>query len=244
MHDQTLLRWHTHEPVQHETAWKDLIDKAVPGTPWAELSLHQGNSALSLIARSGAASQWLQEHVALLARTVMQRMGGVTTMESIDLSPSLRHAGGRSVVYELPTAVVVKRGPQWQALNGPQIEPAAQAVLLAGFKRQIIDQLCAFASSPEEAGRIRGLAPKVEISLRDCGRPMPVKVALPADATGRREERWVMCRLGMRLESPWRFEGDFALGKLTGLGYGRLFRTAVLAAMDRERDLILEGAAE
>ena len=241
MHVQRLLRWHTHRPVQSEAQWKDLFAGQFKDAPWDALSMHQGNSAMSIISRSAVGTAWLSDHVAPLARAVMQRLGAVTTMEIKDLSPGLRHGGGRVFTYSVPTVVVCKGGEQWEKLNQQDLSAPALTSLIDSFKRQLLDQVRAFTDTPEELQRWEQVARSVDLRPLASGRPMPIKLSLPNSKTGLRQDRWVMSRLDFEFQSEWRFEGDFSVGKLAGLGYGRVFREDVSEAIEKARPRAVAG---
>lgn len=185
-------------------------------TPW--ITVAQAGTALSIIARTPAASEWIDEHFGDLARAVVARHGKVIELRSLDRQIAARDRDPYLWQYQVPKLVVAKRnGQPWDAYAQPFIAAPARARLI----QRISDDLTAQARC---WGLLRPASEElIRVTIIDDGRPMPITNAVATAALAERGVT-VLARLDMRIVTDWRLEGEWQAGLLAGLGFGRLFR--------------------
>lgn len=224
---QTVLRWNTNEPSQASTAWKAAFSATHQDAPWQHLAVVQSNTALSLVAKHPDASRWLTDNIGTLSRVVMGFLNRVITMEHLELQPNIRVQAQMFWAYDLPKVVVAKSGQDWSGLNEGKLSEEKRAKLASRFAVQLQEQLALFGLSADGD-------PPLQIEIVDDGVPMPIKESLPTSKAGSagRAEQSLLARKGMKLRTIHRIEGDFSVGQLVGLGYGRVFRDGYSANSD------------
>lgn len=215
MPNQAIVRLHTGEPERSSSQWVGALRAAegLADAPWDALSVFQSGSALSVVARAPAASAWLGEAYPRLLAVALDALGRVARVELLSRDLGVRADTPYLWAYEIPRLVVAKKG-EWAGWREPELaEPLAER-LVGRINRDLSAQATAWGLAVDPPRMV----------VLDAGRPMPLKAALRADTNKAGTPLTVLARLGVRLASAARIEGDWFAGYLQGLGYGRIFR--------------------
>lgn len=112
---------------------------------------------------------------------------------------------------EIARVVGAKRGAWWEPMSQGELSPVAQAQLCAvierGIARQALDWGLHLPHPPV-------------LTIVEAGRPMPIKSISMAASGGK--PPFVMARVGLVVEVNLKLRGEWIVGPLRGLGFGRL----------------------
>lgn len=197
-------------------------------------------TALWFIPRTPEGEAWLRIHAMAIAGTVATTLGKPVPMH---LRERITTVERRPMLYgyRISRLAVTKRARDWARLGATDLDVGAQATIRTLIERELRDDLRTFGDLPF------GLDDDAPfIAIHNYGRPMPI-AAVTANRSGHGKPISTLARLGVEFASHWRIEGEHFVGRLQGLGFGRIQRTlppgeisptlaAELAAMDDGED--------
>ena len=215
---QSVLQFRTGEYVQSASEWRHTFSSAgVLGEEEARtICVFSGRTALSLIARSARGNPVIAERMTGLAKAVTARAGRPVVQELMNKRLFVRE-DDNIWDYILPRWCVAKSDPDWMEMKLQTLGSATRARLKAQAERSIADQATAW-------GIVLPSAPR--IGIVDAGKPMPI-AAFSGVRNGNGKPGHVLARVQVRVVCNLRLNGDWFVGRLSSLGFGRMFRDGV-----------------
>jgi hypothetical protein len=211
---QTILRWASLGPESKSSwAWREALQAMVPTAPWEQLSVSQGTHALQVISTDSAASRWLADQQALFTGGCLEEMGPKRLVQR------RVSACSKQTMYRVPMVVVAKAGERWAGLEGAALSDDQRVSLALRFSAQVAKMLVDFGSLPAQVGE---LAANLNLRLVEDGEARPIRMN---SGGGGGRGGFALGRKGVVISSPWRLEGEFQIGRLKTVGYGRMFVT-------------------
>jgi hypothetical protein len=134
--------------------------------------------------------------------------------------------------FTTPRLCVAKAEPHWSRMSQPLIDADSRAKLKARIEADLLAQA-------ERWGL--GLPDAPAVGFFDLGEPMPIP-AICAARSGNGKSRFVLARKNVRMICNLRLMGDWFIGPLAGLGFGRLFRDGYAPNADLPIECVLELA--
>ena len=216
---QMVLQFRTGTPTENASTWRQILltAGAVSEADLAHLRLFAGQTALSLIAADPQGNDLLVAQHPALAKAVCDRTGPVQ-LELMEKQLTVRE-DDLLWDYVTPRLCVAKAEPAWTPMKAEVLGAAERLKLKARIERDLLAQAQTWGllfPSPPRIGFI------------DPGRPMPI-AAVSAARSGHGKEAFVLARLQVRIVCNLRLNGDWFVGALQGLGFGRLFRDGYAA---------------
>ena len=212
---QAVLQFRTGEFTQTASAWRQaLLDAgALTDADLPAVRVFAGQTALSLIAANPSGNPILIERMPLLAKAVCERVGKPIPFELMEKQLTVRE-DDLIWDYVTPRLCVAKAEPAWTRMKAEVLAAEDRMKLKTRIERDLLAQAVTWGLALPSAPRI---------GLLDAGRPMPV-AAITGARSGHGKDQFVLARLQVRLICNLRFNGDWCVGALQGLGFGRLFR--------------------
>ncbi|MEO8136794.1 MAG: hypothetical protein ABI831_22820 [Betaproteobacteria bacterium] len=124
---------------------------------------------------------------------------------------SLGVTGGAPHRCEVSRIVGAKRGDWWTPMSKDELTVEAVAHLQGVIERGIVSQAAQWGIALPEAPKVR---------ILDAGRPMPIRAVRESASGGK--PPFVMARVGLTVEINLALQGEWFVGPLRGLGFGRL----------------------
>lgn len=221
--EQIVVRVHTPSPDRSSSEWRGLFvgAAAFDSAPWNDIAVAQSGVTLSLIARSPQATAWLDDRYGDLIGFALDSIGAVARVEKITRQIEARDNTPYLWSYSVPKLVVAKDNRNWERLKASRLPADTKASLAARMSRDLSDQAVAWGLAlPFEPGAL-----PLRVAIVDEGRAMPLTSAIRGSANSSGRALAVLARLDVRLVSESRLEGEWQVGMLAGLGFGRMFRT-------------------
>lgn len=209
--------------------WRMRLVAAGIGTfeDWNRVRISASQRQLWIVAGEPAANAFLSLHLDDIAGVLASTCNGPVPLEISERAIGVRSGTDKLWAYRIPKLVVEKKPGDWSAHFAPSLDPAIRAGIERKVERAIRKEL-------DTWGRLPAVLDNDEpfLALSQPGRAMPIQ-AISGQRSGHGKPVSILARLQVVFLSYWRLEGQFFVGPLASLGYGRVARTAAPELLDR-----------
>ena len=184
--------------------WREHLVRAHADAPWSALSVSRGTHSLRIISTEPAASLWLRANLKALNEDAALGAMGPPTL----ISTSVCACTAVQKTYRVSMGVIARAGEAWRGMDAATLAGQQRTQLEDRFARQIAQRLAEFGVQIEPQSLC--------LEIVDDGQARPIRLQAEGNAHS-------LARKDMVLRTAWRLQGEFAVGRLTHVGYGRLF---------------------
>jgi hypothetical protein len=191
--------------------------------PHLEVSARSSKGAMTLIARTAAASAWLTDHMGEVMEVVAGCAGRPIPVDPRLKSPCVSFKGRHTYYIRNLIVARARKNSPWDEWRADELSDEKREELSALIAADISKELRAWGAIGKE-NSVGG------VILTGVGRPMPI-----VPSSGPRG----LARIGVSFIAPWAIDGDLFAGHHTLMGHGLVKRggevgkpTPVAAATD------------
>lgn len=232
---QAVLQFRTGDRSQNASAWRHTFTAGgvLNEDEIKDLAIFSGETALSIIALNPRAGPVICARMTALAKAVAAQVGKPVVQELMEKRFFVRE-DGNIWDYLIPRWCVAKKEPGWSEMKTEVLSPAARRKLKTQAERSIADQAAAW-------GVVLPSPPC--IGILEVGKPMPI-AAISGARSGHGKPAHVLARVQVRVICNLRLNGDWFVGPMASLGFGRMIRDGAAAHNSTTDKLPAECALE